>query len=44
MLGTLSIDGVEATMTGEGGTTAAAVLQFVDKHLPPCLKPATSSK
>lgn len=33
MLGALSIDGVEAMMTVEGGTTAAVFLKFIDEHL-----------
>lgn len=39
MLGALSIDGIEAIMTVEGGTTAAVFLQFIDQHLAPRLEP-----
>lgn len=35
MLGALSIDGIEAMMTVEGGTTAAVFLQFIDEHRAP---------
>ena len=38
MLGALSIDGIEAMMTVEGGTTAAVFLQFIDEHLAPRLQ------
>lgn len=38
MLGALSIDGLEAMMTVEGGTTAKVFLQFIDEHLAPRLK------
>lgn len=39
MLGALSIDGIEAMMTVEGGTTAAVFLRFLDEHLVPRLRP-----
>lgn len=39
MLGALSIDGIEAMMTVQGGTTAAVFLQFIDEHLGPRLLP-----
>ncbi|WP_245913950.1 IS630 family transposase [Nannocystis exedens] len=39
MLGALSIDGIEAMMTVEGGTTAKVFLEFIDKHLAPKLRP-----
>ena len=39
MLGAISIDGIEALMTIEGGTTAAVFLKFVDEHLAPRLRP-----
>lgn len=39
MLGALSIDGIEALMTVEGGTTAAVFLRFLDEHLAPRLQP-----
>lgn len=38
LLGALSIDGVEAMMTVEGGTTAEVFLKFIDEHLAPRLK------
>lgn len=38
MLGALSIGGVEAMMTVEGGTSAAVFRQFVDAHLAPILR------
>ncbi len=31
--GALSIDGIEALMTIEGGTTAAVFLKLIDEHL-----------
>jgi transposase len=39
MLGALSIDGIEAMMTVEGGTTAGVFLKFIDKYLAPRLRP-----
>ncbi|MCY0987993.1 IS630 family transposase [Nannocystis sp. ILAH1] len=39
MLGALSIDGIEAMMTVEGGTTAKVFLEFLDQHLAPKLRP-----
>lgn len=39
MLGALSIDGIEAMMTVEGGTTAKFFLEFLDLHLAPKLRP-----
>lgn len=39
MLGALSIDGIEAMMTVEGGTTAPVFLRFLDEHLVPRLRP-----
>lgn len=39
MLGALSLDGIEALMTVEGGTTASVFLQFVNEHLAPKLRP-----
>lgn len=39
MLGALSIDGIEAMMTVEGGTTAAVFIKFLDEHLVPRLRP-----
>lgn len=35
MIGALTYDGLEAVMSVEGDTTAAAVRQFVDEHLVP---------
>lgn len=39
MLGALSIDGIEAMMTVEGGTTAPVFLKFLDDYLVPRLRP-----
>jgi transposase len=39
MLGAISIDGIEALMTVEGGTNAAVFLKFIDEHLAPRLRP-----
>lgn len=39
MLGALSIDGIEAMMTVQGGTTADVFRAFVDQHLAPRLMP-----
>lgn len=39
MIGAMSIDGIEALMLVEGGTTAAVFLRFLDEHLVPRLRP-----
>lgn len=39
MIGALSIDGIEALMTVQGGTTAPVFLRFLDEHLVPILRP-----
>ncbi|SFE46812.1 DDE superfamily endonuclease [Nannocystis exedens] len=39
MLGALSIDGIEAMMAVECGTTAKVFLEFIDEHLAPKLRP-----
>lgn len=39
MLAALSIDGIEALMTVEGGTSAPVFLKFLDEHLVPKLRP-----
>lgn len=39
MIGALSIDGIEAVMTVQGGTTAPVFLKFIDEHLAPKLRP-----
>ena len=38
MLAALSIDGIEAMMTVQGGTTAPVFLKFLDEHLVPRLR------
>lgn len=39
MIAALSIDGIEALMTVEGGTSAPVFLKFLDEHLVPKLRP-----
>ena len=39
MLGAMSLDGMEAMMLVQGGTTAAVFETFVREHLGPCLRP-----
>lgn len=39
MLGAITLDGVEALMTVEGGTSGAVFLEFVRDHLVPILRP-----
>jgi transposase len=39
MLGALTLDGVSAIMTNEGGTNREVFLRFVREHLVPVLKP-----
>lgn len=38
MIAALSIDGIEAVMTVQGGTTAPVFLRFIDEHLAPKLR------
>ena len=38
LIGALSVDGIEALMTVEGGTNAAVFRSFVDDHLVPILR------